>query len=210
VSAARDSAEQRLVDLWSGEFGDDYVERNIAAERGREAFWVERLEDLKPASALEIGCNVGGNLRWVADRLGQGNVAGVDVNEKALSVLRERFPKVDARRASGTGLPFGDGEFELTYTIGVLIHQDPSVLPDFMREIVRCSSRWILCGEYYADELTEVPYRGHEGALFKQDFGGLYQQLFPDLKLYDQGFLARGEGSSWDDVTWWVFEKPSG
>src|SRR5829696_6316828 len=160
-------SEQRLVDLWSGEFGDDYVERNIAAERGREGFWTERLDELQPASALEVGCNVGGNLRWVADRLGQENAAGVDVNEKALSVLRARFPGIDARRASGTGLPFGDGEFELAYTIGVLIHQDPAALPDFMREIVRCSARWILCGEYYADEPTEVPYRGHEGALFK-------------------------------------------
>src|SRR4051812_182933 len=113
----------RLEALWSGDFGDDYVQRNIDAERGRRDFWVERLDDLKPASALEVGCNVGGNLRWVAEAIGEPAVAGVDVNEKALEVVRERFPGIDARRATGTGLPFDDGQFELTFTIGVLIHQ---------------------------------------------------------------------------------------
>jgi hypothetical protein len=72
---------------------------------------------------------------------------------------------------------------------------------------VRCSSRYVLCGEYYAEELTEVPYRGQEGALFKQDYGALYQRLFPELELVDEGFLARGDGT-WDDVTWWTFRKP--
>ena len=63
-----------------------------------------------------------------------------------------------------------------------------------MREIVRCSRRYVLCGEYYADELTEVPYRGQEGALFKQDFGALYQRLFPELQLVADGFLSPRRG----------------
>ena len=36
-----------------------------------------------------------------------------------------------------------------------------------MDEIVRCSRRYVLCGEYRADDLEEVPYRGQEGALFR-------------------------------------------
>jgi hypothetical protein len=54
-----------------------------------------------------------------------------------------------------------------------------------------------------------VPYRGQEGALFKQDYGALYQRLFPELELVDEGFLPRGE-ATWDDVTWWTFRKPGG
>ena len=77
-----------------------------------------------------------------------------------------------------------------------------------MSEIVRCSRRYVLCGEYYADELTEVAYRGHRGALFKRDFGRLYQNLFPELELRADGFLSKADG--WDDVTWWLFEKPRG
>ena len=73
-----------------------------------------------------------------------------------------------------------------------------------MAEIVRCSQRFVLCGEYHADELTEVEYRGQEGALFKCDFGRFYQERFPQLTLVEQGFLGRAEG--WDDLTWWLFE----
>ena len=200
------SDAERLKELWSGEFGDQYVDRNAAADEGRRPFWVERMEKLRPSSVLEIGCNVGGNLVWIAEAVGGERVAGVDVNEKALNILRERVPGVDAREASATALPFEDGSFDLVFTTGVLIHQDPGALEQVMREIVRVSGRYVLCGEYYAEELTEVPYRGQEGALFKRDFGGLYQELFPELELVDEGFLPRGEGS-WDDVTWWVFEK---
>ena len=52
-----------------------------------------------------------------------------------------------------------------------------------MDEIVRCSRRYVLCGEYRADDLEEVPYRGQEGALFRHDYGRLYQERFPSLRL---------------------------
>ena len=197
----------RLEQLWAGDFGDEYTERNCDAESGRRSFWESRLGALGVRSALEVGCNLGGNLRWIAELLGPENVAGVDVNRKALDLLLERVPGVDARLASGADLPFEDASFDLVFTMGVLIHQDPETqLVPMMREIVRCSRRYVLAGEYHADTLTEVPYRGQEGALFKQDFGGLYQRSFAELDLIDSGFLSEGEGR-WDDLTYWIFEK---
>jgi pseudaminic acid biosynthesis-associated methylase len=196
----------RLEGLWSGDFGDDYVERNRAASEGRRPFWEHVLGSLEVASALEIGCNVGGNLRWLAELLGGENVAGVDVNERALEVVRSEIEGVDARVASARELPFGDDSFDLVFTTGVLIHQSPEELPRVLDEIVRCSRRYVLCGEYRADELEEVPYRGQRGALYKQDYGALYQQRFPQLKLLEEGFLPKSEGV-WDDVTYWVFEQ---
>jgi hypothetical protein len=74
-----------------------------------------------------------------------------------------------------------------------------------MAEIVRCSRHYVLCGEYYAEEVTEVAYRGNEGALFKRDFGGLYRELFPELRLLRDGYVASDEG--FDDVTWWLFGR---
>ena len=196
----------RLEGLWSGEFGDDYVERNRAASEGRRPFWEHVLGEIDAASALEIGCNVGGNLRWLAELLGAENVAGVDVNEHALEVVRSEIPGVDARVASARELPFADDSFDLVFTTGVLIHQSPEELPRVMDEIVRASRRYVLCGEYRADELEEVPYRGQRGALYKQDYGRLYQERFPQLRLLEEGFLPKSEGV-WDDVTYWIFEQ---
>ena len=115
------------------------------------------------------------------------------------------MPAARPVNAGALDLPFGDCAFDLVFTIGVLIHQPPAALPAVMSEIVRCSRRYVLCGEYFAPEPTEVAYRGQAGALFKRDFGGLYRQLFPELRAAQAAVPARAEG--WDDVTFWMFEK---
>jgi pseudaminic acid biosynthesis-associated methylase len=200
------NAAERLESLWAGHFGDEYVERNIEAAAGRGEFWRKQIAELGPNTALEVGCNVGANLRWLAELIGTEKVAGIDINERALEILRDHIRGIDVRCAAARTLPFPDASFDLVFTMGVLIHQSPDDLDQVMAEIVRCSSRYVLCGEYYAEELTEVPYRGQDGALFKMDFGARYSDLFPQLRLVDRGFLPRAEGV-WDDVTYWIFEK---
>ncbi len=195
----------RLEALWSGEFGDAYTERNEAAGEGRGRFWATILDEFPAARVLEVGCNLGANLRWLASTVVAGPVCGVDVNLCALRRLRVALPGARALAAGARALPFRDGAFDLVFTVGVLIHQPPDALLAVMAEIVRCSRRWVLCGEYYATEPTEVPYRSQTGALFKRDFGGLYREFFPRLALRKQAFLSRADG--WDDVTFWVFER---
>jgi pseudaminic acid biosynthesis-associated methylase len=196
---------KRLEQLWGGDFGDEYVQRNIEAAKPRAPFWNTLLDKIQVTRALEVGCNVGGNLVWLAERLPADGVYGVDINRKALAHLRNVVPNVNALHSPARTLPFRDGFFDLTFTMGVLIHQPPETLPLVMSEIVRCSRRYVLCGEYFAPEPTEVAYRGQTGALFKRDFGGYYQQLFPELRQLDTGFLGKDQG--WDDVTYWLFEK---
>jgi pseudaminic acid biosynthesis-associated methylase len=200
------SEARRLEELWSGEFGDEYVDRNLDAHRVRESFWKAQLDRCGARSVLEVGCNIGANLRWIADVLGPGAAHGIDVNRKALSILHAERPDIDAVWSQARDIPFRDRRFDLVFTMGVLIHQPDATLPLVMNEMVRCSRRWVLCGEYYAPESEEVPYRGHAGALFRRDYGSLFVQLFPELGLRESGFLGRDEG--WDDITWWLFERP--
>jgi pseudaminic acid biosynthesis-associated methylase len=133
------------------------------------------------------------------------NIYGVDVNLKALTELRSALSEVNALWSPARELPFRDRWFDLVFTTGVLIHQPETTLPLVMREIVRCSRRYVLCGEYYAEHTTEIVYREQRGALFKRDYGRIYKELFPELRLCKQGFLGREQG--WDDVTYWVFER---
>jgi len=198
----------RLEALWSGEFGDAYTDRNAAAGDERRRFWRATLEEFPVARVLEVGCNLGANLRWIASEGAGDAVFGVDVNLLALGRLHRAVPTARPVAAAALGLPFADRAFDLVFTVGVLIHQPPAALPTVMTEIVRCSRRFVMCGEYYAPVPTEVTYRGQTGALFKRDFGGLYRQLFPGLALRKQQFLSKAEG--WDDVTFWMFEKVGG
>jgi len=195
----------RLENLWSGDFGDDYVDRNLGAYEQRAPFWASLMGELRPQRVLEVGANVGGNLQWIAEHVDPTGVYAVDVNRKALQLLHERVPGISSAWSPGRELPFRDRWFDLVFTMGVLIHQPDSTLPLVMAEMVRCSRRWVLCGEYFAPSTEEVAYRGHEGALFRRDYGRLFRELFPELRPAREGRLTKEEG--WDDVTWWLFEK---
>lgn len=197
----------RLEQLWGGEFGDQYVDRNT--EFGvRESFWstIFSAHTPKARRVLEVGCNLGGNLQWVTNHVSPHEVYGVDINYKALARLRADVPGVNAVWSPARELPFRDKWFDLVFTMGVLIHQPDDTLPLVMAEMVRTSRRSVLCGEYFAEKDEEVPYRGETGALFRRDYGSLFVRLFPELELRASGFLGRDDG--WDDVTWWLFERP--
>jgi pseudaminic acid biosynthesis-associated methylase len=199
------SQAERLEALWAGDFGDEYVERNLRAYEERGPFWNALLASTVPESVMEVGSNVGGNLQWVAKSVAPDRITGVDVNAKALRTLRTRVPGVQTVWSAARELPFEDRSFDLVFTMGVLIHQPEESLPVVMDEMVRVSNRFVLCGEYYDAETVEVAYRGHEGALFRRDYGGLFEARFPQLHLVQRGHLSADEG--FDDITWWLFER---
>jgi len=196
---------ERLEALWAGEFGDEYSVRNRDDGAARRPFWEHVLTRISPASALEVGCNVGGNLLALAPLLGAENVAGVDVNESALATLSAVEPRIRTELAQARALPFADDAFDLVFTTGVLIHQPPDTLDEVIDEIVRCAARYVVCGEYFAEADEEIAYRGHHGALFRRDFGALYQER--GLQLVERGFLPRD--GVWDDLTYWIFRSSS-
>ena len=193
----------RLEQLWGSEFGDDYVERNRTVGAHRGPFWEKTLAEFPSQRVLEVGCNLGANLQWIASLISPQNVYGVDVNKKALRELRQNYPDLNALWTPARELPFRDHWFDMVFSMGVLIHQPESTLPLVMSEIVRCSKRYVLCVEYHSEETVELPYRGQSGALFKRNYLQIYQELFPELELRKQGFLSRDDG--WDDVTYWMF-----
>lgn len=201
-----DDEARRLEALWSGRFGDEYVERNFDDGSGRTPFWQHVLSVIEPQSVLEVGCNVGGNLRSLAGLLGPENVAGVDVNEAALAALTEAEPLIRTVLTPARSLPFEDSAFDLVFTTGVLIHQPPESLPLVIDEIVRCAARFVVCGEYFAESAEALAYRGETGALFRGDFGSLYTDR--GLEVLERGFLPRD--GVWDDLTYWILAKPSG
>ena len=206
TSTNRLSEAERLEQLWSGEFGNEYVDRNLDAYGKRGAFWLPFIEELGPQSVLEIGSNVGGNLQWIAQRVRPDRVVGVDVNAKALKLLEQRVPGVRAVHAPARDVPFPDRSIDLVFTMGVLIHQPEESLMRVMGEMVRVSKKWVFCAEYYDVETVEIPYRGVDGALFRRDYKSLFEELFPtELRLVREGFL--GEDDGYDRDTWWLFER---
>lgn len=200
------SEAARLEQLWGGDFGDQYVERNHEAGQARAGFWASLLDEFPARRVLEVGCNVGANLQHLASH---AEAWGVDVNRRSLELLHQRQPSVNAGFGIARDLPFRDGWFDLTFTVAVLIHQPEDALGLAMAELVRCSRRWILAIEYTAADPTVVEYRGQRDAFFKRDYGQRFASLFPELSMVRTGELTKPEGFD-DGLGYWVFEKPLG
>lgn len=199
---------------WAGDFGAEYTARNVASEdalRIRTAMWARIAEAFHgdpPKSILEVGCNLGLNLRTLP-RLVDAELYAIEPNPQARErVLAEKvLPPERLFAGFGDKIPVADGAVEMSFTSGVLIHVDPSNLAATMDEIHRVSSKYILCSEYFSPRPESISYRGQEGLLFKNDFGGLYMDRFPDLQLVDYGFFWK-RATQLDDATWWLFRKP--
>ncbi len=208
------TSHQDTIAFWKGRFGDDYSERNTD-DRGRMAqrlaFWAKVLGRIQDKTALgkilEVGCNIGLNIECLK-MLVDAEYFAVEPNDKARATV-QRNGTLDAAHVldgSSRALPFADGAFGLAFTVGVLIHVAPGDLEASLREIHRVSGGYILCCEYFADSPTEIPYRGNQGVLFKQDFGSRYLDLFPGLTLLDYGFEWK-RTTGMDNLTWWLFKK---
>jgi pseudaminic acid biosynthesis-associated methylase len=193
----------RIEGIWGGEFGNDYAARNPVNPSLRQDFWRDVTTRFAARSLLEVGCNLGANIRPLSIVAPEAHLSGIDINAAALAGLRRAEPRATLVRASARALPFTTGAFDMVFTVGVLIHQPPETLHDAMDEIVRCSRRYVLCAEYYSPETVEVPYRGQTRALFKGDFGGLYRDRCGMTIRHTIRLLGPG----WDDVTCWVLEK---
>ena len=194
-----------LEQLWAGDFGTAYVDRNRVLDERRAIFWTELIKSFGIRSVLEIGCGQGANLKPIAGLLDPHDVWGVDINEDALALARLHAPGVNVVASRARRLPFRDEVADLAFTVGVLIHQPETTLPIVMAEIVRCSGHFVLWAEYHAPATEEVPYRGEAGALYRRDYGAIYRELFPELVVVREGFLAREDG--FDRVTWQLLEK---
>lgn len=205
--------ETEQVQFWRGEFGDAYIERNAATAddlRARVALWAPVMACMAtaaPRRILEVGANIGGNLRALRT-LTDAEFLAVEPNAKARQKLVDDgvVSAANVRDGFASAIDFPDGAAELAFTCGVLIHIHPDDLAASCREIHRVSSRYVGCIEYFSDRPEELPYRGHAERLFRRDFGGFWLDNFTDLHLLGYGFAWKRAGCP-DNLTWWVFEK---
>jgi len=197
-------------EFWSGEFGESYISRNNG-----ETFVASNMSMFskiinstgKISSIIEFGCNIGLNLKAISLLLPDCNLTGVEINKKASEHLK-KYLDVDVINESI--LQFQSKEkYDLTFTMGVLIHINPDYLHNVYKRLYEFSDRYIMVAEYYNPTPVSIDYRGYSDKLFKRDFAGEIMDMYPDLKLVDYGFIYHRDGAfPQDDITWFLMEKP--
>ena len=180
--------------IWCGDFGAEYNVRNFMTLKqmdtiSRNRFGISRTEINKAftyrvdkdAPILECACNIGNQLLSLKS-LGFTNLHGIDIQP---DVIAAAIKRTDAALtvASVYQIPYPDNFFEMVFTSGLLIHISPENIKAAMLEIARVSGRCIWGYESYADEYTEVNYRGHDQLLWKTNFAKLYCDTVPGLRL---------------------------
>ena len=112
--------------------------------RGFERTLDELLAKADPRSVLDVGCGEGVLVQRWAERLGDGRIVGIDLEEESIQAgwADHQAPNLEYRVMEAANLPFADGEFDLASAIEVLEHvPDPA---HTVAEMARCAERHLL------------------------------------------------------------------
>ena len=175
----------------TGNTFDKYGSSNPVVRRlmsGFHATLDELWQRAEPESVLDVGCGEGVLTEQWAERLGEGRIVGIDLDDPKLRAewTKRRHPNLEFRAAEATSLSFADGEFDLAAAIEVLEHvPEPDAT---LSEMARVARRWLLVsvpreplwralnmarGAYWSS-LGNTP--GHVNHWSKRDFVSLLER----------------------------------
>lgn len=202
-------------EFWSGNFGDEYIERNVDTKLLSSNLHlfsnILSKTDSEITSVMEFGANIGLNLKAIEQLLPNAELNAIEINKKAAIKLQESITKCKVYQSSILEADFlGENEFkyDIAFIKGVLIHINPNELNNVYDKLYKAAKKYICIAEYYNPTPVEVAYRGYEDKLFKRDFAGEILDRYKDLKLVDYGFCySRDTCFPMDDVTWFLLKK---
>jgi len=193
------------MNLWTGEFGDAYTVRNTRATlQSRRDMWTLMLPK-HCESILEVGANTGLNLEAIS-YITAADLYACEPNDMARAELHNLLEPNHIRSDFADKLGWPDGSMDLVFTSGVLIHIPPDKIEASLREIYRVAHRYVICGEYFAPSEEMIPYRGHDNAMWRRDYGSMFMDICPDLHPLGTLFAWK-RTTGLDNLTFWIFEK---
>lgn len=193
--------------FWAGQFGEDYSNRNRGTQliASNTALFAQILVHTPGVqTVLEVGANIGLNIRALQSLLPEASFTGIEINRGATAILAETGCTVVEGSILAVEPP---GTFDLVLTKGVLIHLPPDRLRDVYAKLVAATEKYLVLVEYYSPKPVAVPYRGHRDRLFKRDFAGEILDQHSSLELVATGFAYHRGPFPQDDLTWFVLRR---
>lgn len=205
-------SETNQESFWKGKFGNEYISRNQSSNI--DAANIQLFSEIfgkllsKPKSFIELGANIGNNLKAIKTICPTCKTIGVEINSTAAKILEES--EFCDLAINETLFNIDSSRFisDISMTKGVLIHINPEFLDKAFDVLYETSKKYILMIEYFNPNPVEVIYRGHQDKLFKRDFAKDFMKRYENLKLIDYGFKYSGDKLfPQDDLTWFLLSK---
>ena len=196
--------------FWAETYANDYIKKNSNFDKklGVEG-WAKMLQSAGQInSILECGCNIGRNITFLNEVKPEAKKSIIELSKPAYEYVTKNLTLDRTFNGPILESHFEPKSFDLTFTIGVLIHIHPDNLLANMKKMFEYSNQYILIGEYFNRTPMKLEYQGESDKLFKSDFGKLFLENF-NVSLVDYGFLWGHiyDNAGFDDITWWLFEK---
>ncbi len=195
--------------FWRSDFGNDYSKRcsgdNLVMNN--IGLFCDSLKTIgKIDSVVELGCNIGLNLRALKKINPDIKLTGYEINEFAAGKARN-LEIADIKVASIIDRIEEENKFDLSFIKTVLIHINPEELSKVYQNLYSLTKRYVLIVEYYNPTPVTVSYRGNDDRLFKRDFAGEMIDKY-NMKLVDYGFVYHRDNMfPLDDMNWFLLEK---
>ncbi len=181
-------AEYRADEHWSEVAGKaarrDRGGREVAGDdapyyRYKRKLFLEKFLSQIPVegmSVCEIGCGPGGNLVELLPR-GPRRLVGCDVAPGMVDTARERLgDRAEVVQIDGEKLPFEDREFDITFTVTVLMHNPDSRMRRIAEEMCRITRSQVYLME---DTFPPSALRSTEPTEGGETGSGDYGSFFP-------------------------------
>lgn len=153
------------------EYEKYWANRHRAENDWIERFWESRnhehrkllfqtLEKNEPfSSILEVGCNCGPNLYWLAKKYPMAQIVGIDINSESIQegknrFLKEKISNVSLFEGKADMLErFADKSFDVVFTDAVLMYIGPDKIKRVISEMCRVARRNVLAVEWHSSGL---------------------------------------------------------
>ena len=139
---------------YNKEFWDEYANNNESRYNEEfSKFTRDLVTSLRCTSVLEIGCGTGIDLRLFPDTF---QIYGVDLNEAALNIAKEKLTIVDFKNGDITKLPFEDSSIDFIFTHQLLNYLDDETLDKGISEMYRVSKKYIMNCEKFEENEKQI------------------------------------------------------
>lgn len=167
---------------YNEEFWNKYSDENESQYNEEFAKFTRDLAtSLRCTSVLEVGCGTGIDLRLFPDTF---EIYGIDLNDYALDIAKEKSSTASFKKGNITDLPFEDSSIDFVFTHKLLNYLDDDTLEKGVAEMYRVARKYIMNCEIY-DKIEKQIDMHHKFRNMSKRWEGYNVRIVSDVDMHE-------------------------